>query len=248
MPAFPWGALIGAGGDLLSGFLGGQFGKKEDNYHPEVWRNDMYKNKLQEVRAIKDAARIHGFHPLALMGMSGGGGFAQPVSDSFRGGGWGDVAGSLGSRVGQAYDDYQSAKADEAALDDAKFQRILDDQANAKIAALNEELLRAQIEETRSRTAANNLQMLERSAAPVSRTLVGPGGSIFTPEPGRSTAQEMEDQYGEMGDLVGGTAGMAEDLIEGRVVVPPNWLGELERRYNQRIWDWSGGRFGYNSR
>lgn len=221
-----WGPILQGGASLL-GAASGLFGGKKDDYHPEVWRNDAYKNKLQDVRAIRDAANMYGFHPLALLGASGGGsgGFAQPVTSYSSGGGYaGDIMSGVGDALAAGASLYESDqdrreraqdrldRLDEAAkgrlerrLQAIDAKRAEDAQASIRRAEVDRINSETFLNHARTRTELMQAQnMMKGAVSSGVPSLVSPDGSPFNVGPG-SSAQDWEDRYG---DIVGWFYGM----------------------------------------
>lgn len=224
---FPWGAAIQAGGQILGGLLGG---KKEDTYHPEVWRNQRTHDYMRSIRDITLAAKEYGFHPLALLGSQSAGGFAQPVEGGSSNFGVGD---SIGNAISAFGDLYQGEQDRQMAEQNAFQERedAIQARVDADVARQNDPMYRAQLENMALQNDAIRMDMAEsrtrialaRAAAiggPQANVLQGPGGLTFNPPSIRSTAQQGEDQYGEAGDIIFGAGGLVDDLANDRVVVP----------------------------
>lgn len=244
-----WGSIIGAGIQTAGGLIGSLLGGSKDNYHPEVARNDAYKNYIKSIQAIKDAAAKHGFHPLALLGSQPGSSFAAPVPSQDASWGVGDAVGGGISAFGDAYAEDQlregekeermyeeSMRRRQDAIDNLRRKEVTPEvKLQRENMRLQNDLLRMDIAQSRTKLAAARAAAIGGTGGDV---LTGPGSVTFSPVPGRSSAQDAEDQYGEAGDLIFGAGGLVEDLTSGRVSVEPNALGRAEiawRNYLKRL-------------
>lgn len=234
------GQALQSAGNIVGGLLQG----KQDNYHPEVWRNDAYKNYMKQIQGVTDAAKKYGFHPLALLG-SGmqGGGFATPVNSGNQFG-VGDAVGEALRGFGSSMENLYASDMDRMQRDEERGyyerDRALDILRSKEITPevrLQRENMQLQNELLRSDIATSRTRLAEARAGAIggssSRVLVGPGG--LTMAPVGSPSQHWEDEYGELGDLVGGGGRMIDDLTSGRIVSEPlPGLGYLERAWH----DW----------
>lgn len=227
-----WGSIIGGAlGGVASGLLGG--GKSKG---PSLGKqkNHALDYDRRRIKALVDGAKDAGVHPLVALGASGGG-FSPTVSV---GGGspWGDVIGDALSGFGAGVDQHYQQDADASAADDARFEQILRDNTPSEYEKLSTELLKAQIDDVRSRTALAKARASSVGGAGPSNTLVGPGGAVFSPVPGRTSAQDAEDQYGEAGDLIFGGGALLEDFAKGRVKVPGKLTNPLTKHLGDDVW------------
>lgn len=198
--AGPWGAAIGGVlGALGGGFLGG---KKKTGMGPESMINWNYNNYVTQVKALKDASRRFGFHPLALMGNSGvGGAQVAPVGGQSSGGDWASDA--IQNAIGAGSELYQQ-DVDADRYDDERFEHILREQnaigEQSRRDAADDEYRKAMIDEVRSRTMLNQARMSAIGAARPMGTDAGRLTDAFgvALEPSNTGAQEYADQYGDI--------------------------------------------------
>lgn len=210
-----WGGVLTGLGSLLGAGAGiaGMFRGDEDNYHPEVWRNQATHDRMREARDMDIIAKQYGFHPLALLGQHyGGQGFAQPVGAG-RGG---SMIGDAMSGAAQAF-----ATAGELYQDDADRQDAIDMDNRAEMDRIAENVIRsdqrerenalrdAEIKRLDSETMLNaartrsELSTMRAGAlngvGPMSPTVNYPYSGSVGIKPGSSTAQEAENVHGEWG-------------------------------------------------
>lgn len=233
--AGPWGAAIGGVvGAIGGGLLGGK--KQKGGLGPEGTINWNYKNYLKQVQALRDAGKKFGFHPLALMGNAGvSAGQVAPVGQSAQGDWTSDALMSLGSTAADLYQD----DVDAGLADDRRFERILAEQnaigEQQKLDAADAEYRKAVLDEVRSRTALNQARMAELGGAramstdPV-RLQDAFGGSLY-PEPGRSSAEHYEREYG---DIVSEGYGLT-NWIRDMWMTPSGTLGSVAPRPGVRF-------------
>jgi len=253
--AFPWGSLITAGGSILGGLLGG--GNKGPSFGDQ--KSWLREQMMSKIKWTVDDAKRSGIHPLVALGSQASGGFGQPVSgDGNAGFGWGDAIGRGLEAVGDLYAQDQDRlereeqrKYERGLDDDARFQRILDDQARAKSEDQAIKESNARIAEHMSNAALNAARMQSIGANP-GITSMAPPGQLRGPylsinkAPGASPSSEWEDYAGEAGDLIGGGQNMLFSLLN--TPVNPDQVsifGKWERQWNNWLHAQTGGRLGY---
>jgi len=229
-----WGPIIAAGintaGSLLGGLLGG--GGSAEGGGAKKAKHHQLDYDRRRIKAIVDGANDAGIHPLAALGAaSGGGGFAAPVNSGSSGFGLGDaISGgmaSLSDAFANAYESDQDRMERDQERKELQRERALDNLRSKEITPeiklqrenmqLQNDLLRADI--ARSRTALANARSVSQGGAPVSGTYNLPFGMSVTPVPGRASAQDIEDIYGDIGEEVYGGASLIEDIATGRMTV-----------------------------
>lgn len=235
-----WGSIIGgalsAGGSLLGGLLGGS----GDNYHPEVARNDAYKNYIKSIQAIKDAANKHGFHPLALLGSQPGSGFAAPVPSQAPSWSVGDAIGSGLATAGDLYTEAQlgedikeqraydeSMRRRQDAIDNLRRKEITPEvKLQRENMQLQNDLLRMDIATSRSRLAKMRAEAIG-----------GSQGSVLTPFhnkielPLSTDAATMQNEFGE---VVGDTYGWLR-WLESQLTDPRTGEGHAHRAVREAL-------------
>lgn len=204
-----WGPIIGAGISAGGQILGGLLGKKKKGLGPEGQSNQAMRNLYRSFHYTVEGAKAAGIHPLVALGAASGGGFASPVGSS--GFGWSDAVGMGLDALGRGVSDYFAQDADDmerarlereikAARDEERFDKILADQAQIGRDMLNEELVRAQINEARSRTYLNAKSAEAIGGPQVMGTNAGTLTDAFGDQlqPRNTGAQEYADQYGDI--------------------------------------------------
>lgn len=171
-----FGSLIGAATSLVGGLFNRSEAAKER------------KARATRIQTTVKDAKAAGIHPLAALGAASN--FSPVVS------GFGDTVSQAGAAVANAMPEGKSSKG--GALDD-----------------LNKEQIRANIEATRAQTELYRSQALNASAEARSRAVGAVGGKNTVPQfggmdvpymPKTSTAQELEDKHGELGDMLAAIA------------------------------------------
>lgn len=251
--AFPWGSLISTAGSLFGGALsGGLFGggSGAEGGGAKKAKHHALDYDRRRIKALVDGAGDAGIHPLVALGASSGGGFASPVGTE-GGFGFGDAIARGMETLGEYYEqDQDRAERDEQRKYDRdqderrQMDKIADDLVRSKSEDQAIKESNARIMEHTANARAANARAAAVGAARTMNTLVGPGFTA-SPPPGRATAQEGEDQYGEIGDLLYGGSGFLDDLVNGRVEAEPTYIGRLEKQWNNWLYKKSGGRFGY---
>lgn len=234
---FDFGPLIGPGFNLLGDVLGGIFGGDDSQKDALKFAKKQFKYQQWLVNnriwaTVEDAKRA-GIHPLVALGSGASGGWASPVPyDGGGGPGWGSSVGAglgaLGDSLSALYENDTDLADRRAARAEESRQRGLDRLAAKQVPArstldkLNEDYVREQIFETRSRTLLNQAQA-RAVGAETGQTLAGPGAGaphVFkTPlntgtdlTAGRGTdAQDWENRYGQ---IVGEAAGLGNAAMD----------------------------------
>lgn len=232
---FPWGAALGFGGNLLSAASGLFGSKKEDNYHPEVWRKDMYRDYDYQVRAVVDSAKKYGFHPLALLGagLPSSGGFAQPVSSYGPSNAAlaGDAIGDALNAFGDLYDQNEQLEKDEADRERERALAILrskeitpEMKLQRENMGLQNDLLRMDI--LRSREEIRAARAASVGAVTGSPSVVDPNsgqlvvGPNLIPNLRRGatvSGQEAADMYGDLIGEAYGVGNYLDDVFETHI-------------------------------
>lgn len=209
------GSILGGLGAVLSGasgIAGLLGGSKKTGMGPEEALNYGYNSKMYEIHAIKDAAAKYGFHPLALLGN----GSFQPAPLAMPDGGsspWlaGDAVGQALSGLGDLYEQDADRSDRRRERDDVERERryqrsrdTLNDAYNNKRDKLNEDLVRAQIDEVRSRTKINNARAVGVGAAAPSPTepmIQMPFTGRWKLAPGTSSASDVQNTLGDLSEM-----------------------------------------------
>lgn len=245
-------SILTAVGGLAQGASGiaSIFSKGKKIPGPEAQSNDRMREIHRTPHYIVEGAKAAGIHPLVAFGSNFTSSIGAPVYDSFGTGsniGAGlDGLAAGASALGGYYQGEEDRARAEQRSDERDMLQSLADEKNQLFTSKQIELLDAQIQESRSRSLldAARAGAIGGVGGP-GKTLVGPGGVTFNPVPGRTSAQDAEDQYGEGGDLLFGTGGLIEDLSSGRIHVPANPVGNLETRWNNWLKEKTGGWLGY---
>lgn len=216
-----WGPIIGAGistaGSLLGGLLGG--GGSPEGGGAKKAKHHQLDYDRRRIKAIVDGAKDAGIHPLAALGVSGGGGFASPVGN---GGNWlGDAIGSgvgaLGDAFASAYESDQDRieRAQERSDRKDEIERQRMDQIAADTIAAGErdeerELRKAEIRrldsETMLNAARSRSELASMRAAAMGAVTTAPSlpPSVKLPysgtwrlAPGTSPANDVANVMGE---------------------------------------------------
>lgn len=257
--AFPWGSLISAGGSILGGLLGG--GSKGPSFGDQ--KSWMREQMMSKIKWTVDDAKRSGIHPLVALGSQASGGFASPaMGDGMGGFGWGDAVGRGLEAIGDLYTQDQDQlereaerKLEQSRYDDARFDKILEDQARIKSeqqavkesdARIAEHMSNAALNAARMQAIGANAGVTELVGPKTPGTLSGPFLSLPT-APGASPASDWEDYGGEAGDLIGGGQNMLWSLLNAGSVDPNqvSLFGKWERDWNNWLWNKTGGRLGY---
>lgn len=237
------GPAIQAGGEILGGIFGGS-GEAKAAKAELAFARELNQNRVQWT--VEDAKKA-GIHPLAALGASSLGGFAMPQFVS--GPGLGDSIGAGLSAIGRGVSSVYEQ--DEDALEreqDRRLQRELQDREHwqrsldrtamlndpgRRLRGLQEELVKAQIAETMSRT----MLMRQRAASiggpqagavtdQYAVPLVEPvTGRVVQPGPA-SSAQVVADRWG---DLIGEAYGIS-NFVEDQARSFWDWYTEPFRR------------------
>lgn len=218
-------SLIQGASGVLSNLIGG--GNQPEGGGVKKAKHHQLDYDRRRIKALVDGARDAGIHPLVAMGSSGSGGFAAPVLGGQSS--WGNAIGEAFSTAAELYS--QDADRAERARefeyrrgqdDDSRFQQILADQAQAKRDQLNERLVEAQIMESRSRTALDlaRARAVGAMGSGSPTTLTDALGNQLTPPSGRASAQEMQDEYGDIVENVYGVGNWIQDMWSGK---SPSW-------------------------
>lgn len=205
MAAFPWGSIISAGGSLLGGLFDNSFDAKQAKIARE--RED---NFIQ--RRTADAKEA-GIHPLAAIGANHTGGYAAPTS-------------SVGDAVGDA------ANALGAGVDAAK-NPLADAQLSVLRSEADRNAAEAELARATSRTTIASMrrggQTLSTDVVEAPRTLKLGDRSVVMKG---SSAQDIEDEIGEIGELsgIGRAIGALPQLLrifdeKGNIQIWPGVLG-----------------------
>ena len=239
-----WPALISAGAGLLGGYLQNRSqsaansksiaAQQAINDQQLAFANHLNRNRIQ--MTVEDAKKA-GIHPLAALGASSVGGFASPVMQApqyFGGRGIGAGLSAAAPFLGSLGDHFQAD--DEASPADREISPVE----------------QAMIDEARSRTKLNNAMLWAREhpdlANPpkvVTMALPPPRGyssssSSFGPRTFRTTtgvewrgtprssAQEMEDEYGQVIGEIHGIGSFLHDTWR-------NWDNTLPG-FNYKRW------------
>lgn len=254
------GILAGVGGLLQAGgSIAGMFGGGKDNYHPEVWRNNAFKDYLQQIRGVKEAAAKYGFHPLALLGVPPSSG--QVVS----GGGGGPYIGDALSGAAQGFSDiagaYQSDQDRMAYEEERQYRRDVDerermDRIAADIIAADEREKRQRVtdaevrrldSETLLNSARTRTELQQLRAGGLGATVGGMSqpSSVALPytgtwrlAPGTSSASDVQNTMGEafewLSSLEQGIWNLLHDP-DGSIVVGPPAPGAVPKHINMGI-------------
>lgn len=228
------GSILGGIGAVASGVSGiaGLFGSgsKNKGMGPEEALNFGYNSKMYEIHALVDAAKKYGFHPLALlgnggfqpgpMGMPDGGGSPWMAGDAI-----GQALGGIGSYLEQDADRADRRRERDDIERERRYQRSRDtllDRKEYDAQKMNNELVKAQIEEVRSRTMINNARLRELGAAGATTpsTLRDALGIEYSPPKGRSTAADMQNQYGDIVENIYGIGNWLQDMWGAK---SPSW-------------------------
>lgn len=219
MAGFPWEAVIAGGSQVLSGLLGGGNSAGHERRANYNMTTRLAKNMP---KVLVEGAQEAGIHPLVALGMNpASGGFAQSVMGQPS---TGDVVGSaLGAAV-TGYQNQRAREADAEALDDAKFQRILDQQSQIARDQQAEKLTAAQIRNLDADTAARLAAATSRSTIANARA-VATGGAQIKKEltdvfgnnwPADQTpAQDWQNQFGEPGEYIFGGLNLVDSFTRG---------------------------------
>lgn len=193
----PWGTAIGG----ILGGIGGLFGGGSDNG--------------PGLGGLIRKARRHGLHPLAVLGSPIAGNFAVPTRNTAAG----DALGALGSAISETG---RSIAARAEARELADRARRQDDlaagESAARVRSLDAAAARDLADAARIRAAR------EHTAASFANSRRGEWpklhivGSEFTPGAGtnsRSSAQDVQDQYGDVVESVYGVGRLLGDATVG---------------------------------
>lgn len=210
-------SVLGAGAGIAK-----MFGGEEDNYHPEVWRNQRTHDFMRSIRDVRAAAAEYGFHPLALLGAgAGSGGFAQPVGgEAGRSSLAGDVmsgAANAFADIGSLYeqdDDRMERERQRLDVLDAqareRYDRRIADIENNRLKQLEEQRMRADIDRINAetfmisaQTRSQLNQMRQGALGAVSMTpsqpteVVLPYTGTWALKPGTNSASDVQNMLGE---------------------------------------------------
>lgn len=190
--AFPLlGALISGAGSLVSGIMGNKAAKKQNQQQIKAINaanaSAMKREDNRIQRLVADANKA-GIHPLAALGSPVVGSFATPAA-AFGG------APITGSAVGDAISAFGNAMPTEGK-------------------GLQTELLKAQIRNVEASTA----NMLSEAQSRTRVTQAQSGATYFggfgplADDPAFSTAQVVQDRYGDIAENISGTVKFLHDI------------------------------------
>lgn len=190
------GGLISAAGGLLSGILGDKAASKQNQQQIAAIRANnraIEQQNAKRIQTLVKDARAAGIHPLAALGSSVAGSFATPQAAY----GGAPITGSAAGDAVKAFGDNL--------------------QVDNEQGALQRELLKAQIRNVDASTANLLSQATSRGsfAADTNSTRLFPFGELHD-DPGFSTAQQIQDKYGDIAENVFGTAKMLHDIQKER--------------------------------
>lgn len=235
-----WGSIISGGLNLLGGLAGsGLFGggSSAEGGGAKKAKHHALDYDRRRIKAIVDGAGDAGIHPLVALGAQGGGSFAAPVVD---GAGFGDAVsrglGVLGDTISDYYEqdqDRQDREYQRSLDDDARFDKIIQDQLQSKRDDQAFRESEARIAEHMANAKAANARAAAVGAAPTTTRLIGPGtavslsdGSQWPKRPGAISAQDAEDYGGEIAEFVQGGDNMLWSFLqaakEGKIPGLPN--------------------------
>ncbi|WNK12882.1 MAG: DNA pilot protein [Microvirus sp.] len=237
MAGFPWGAALdfgsSIGGPLIKGLFGNKGNKKQEKFAERSWQWSQTMD-VAKIRMLVNDAKKAGIHPLAALGVTGGGGFASPVAAESNSG-WSDAVGQGLNSLSNSYRDYQDrqdqAKSDQTSRSDQAKQWLMENTArnqaameNSRNSMIQERLANAQIAELRS-SAIYNLARAKMQGGTTGETypnvtenqpIKGPW-SIFDSD----TRHNRTSPYG----VVAGQSGMTMGELYGL-------MGHLEGWFN----------------
>lgn len=232
-----WGAAAAAGASILGNVLDKTVFAPKGGMGAEEARNTRYLDMITHLRSIVEGAKRAGIHPLAALGSSGVGGFAMPVS-SYGGSagsfGLGDAIGSGLGAIGDALyeqDQDRRDREERAGLEKARQrERALDILRSKEVTpevrlqrenmALQNDLLRMDIARSRTALAEARAKAL---GATNGKSMTDALGITYTPPGGRASAQQMQDEYGDIVENVYGIGNWMQDLWSAR---SPSWWPE----------------------
>lgn len=227
-----WGSILQGIGSVLGAGAGiaGAFGGEEDNYHPEVWRNQATHDRMRMARDMDIISKEYGIHPLVLYGQ----GFpsqGSPVQVAGGGDRWiGDVAGNIGRAfqdIGALYEsdtDRRERERDRLdRMDEAargRMERRIDRAFEEKMQAKRDQVTDAEVRRLDSETMLNaartrtELQQLRQAT-------MGAVGSGAPSQPG-----EVRLPYTGIWRLKRGTSSSSD--VQNLMGEPFEWLSALE--------------------
>lgn len=196
-------SLISAGGSLLSGIFGDKAATKQNraqmaaikdqNAYIKRFNKQQMEREDNRIQRLVVDARAAGIHPLAALGAGGGGSGSFAMPEAVYGG-----APVTGSAVGDAIKAFGDTLP------------MVNEQG-----ALQTELLRAQIRNVDASTA--NL-IAEARRTTMSSAVKAASNTSFADvklqeQPDTSTAQEVQDRYGDIIENIFGIAKLGRDVV-----------------------------------
>lgn len=241
MSAFPWGALIGAAGNIAGGLLGGKDNSAK-KAAKAAWKNQE-KTWLRGPQLMVEGAQRAGLHPLAVLGANWSAPGAAVVSGQST---WGDAVGSGLEAAGNAYDQYQARKEAEA---EAKQREHLDMLLLSSREARESRLADAQVKALEAEAFRNRTEGFMRSAQTRteiangrSAAIGGAGPVVKLPlsgewelAPGSSTAQEAQDVLGEPFEWLASAENALWNLFGGTLFGSAPRYKQRSPRYREAI-------------
>lgn len=222
------GALVGAVGNIIGGLFGSNSADRAN-----ALNEDLAKHGISY--RVRDA-QAAGIHPLYALN-------APTIQAS-------QMINPMGEHIAQAGTQLANAIASQKnktelvnAQLDIDIKKATLDRINAETSKINSDIVSQQLVSSQARamrsavTGAgkprNSILAGHEAVIPQEKVhaLNLPFGMVLRPAPGRTSAQSLEDYYGELGSLIGGIGGFIEDVGHNNPIRKSDIFKAIKKNY-----------------